>query len=164
MGLDQIKGEIKLANQSISEEKGFLFGKKNKVSVWASQMPYEQIPDEYFDEKFSKKDTRATNQWSNNFKLRYFKPDMMETNGSHTDLISIEKAAGECSFSSSVISVLMSKARKKKLENVSWIVLLFELEYSVKLTGVESDDYLNFLGAFDYDDDADSLYEVDDTE
>ena len=69
----------------------------------------------------------------------------------------INKAAGECSFSSSYIEVLMSKARKKKLEEVSWIVLLFEYEYSPKVSGVDKDNYMTFLGAFDYDDGADNL-------
>jgi len=54
----------------------------------------------------------------------------------------------------------MSKARKKKMEAVTWIVLLFEHEYSVKLSGVDKDTYMTFLGAFDYDDTADNLYEI----
>jgi len=54
----------------------------------------------------------------------------------------------------------MSKARKKQLEQVTWVVLLFEHEYSVKLSATGKDEYLTFLGAFDYDDDAESLYEV----
>ena len=136
------------------------FSKKNKVSVWASQHPYEEIPDEYFEETFSRNNTRATNRWSNNFKLKYFMPENMETNGTMEVLVSIKQVAGECSFSSSYIDVLMSKARKKKLEEVSWIVLLFEHEYSMKTAGVEKDDYLTFLGAFDYDDEAENLYEI----
>ena len=54
----------------------------------------------------------------------------------------------------------MSKAKKKNLLQVSWIILLFEYEYSSKTTGVEADDYLTLLGAFNYDDDADSLIEI----
>jgi len=58
----------------------------------------------------------------------------------------------------------LSKARKKKLEEVSWVVLLFELEYSAKISGVEKDPYLTFLGAFDYDEEADNLYDVEDSD
>lgn len=141
-------------------QKGFDFSKKNKVSVWVSTQPYADIPDEYFDERFSKNNTRANNQWSDNYALRYFYPEFMETNGDQQGLVSIEKAAGECSFSRSFIEVLMSKARKKKLEQISWIILLFEYEYSAKLSGVDKDEHTEFLGAFDYDDDADSLYEI----
>lgn len=139
--------------------KGHDFSKRNKVSVWVSQHPYKDIPDNYFEESFTKNNTRAKNTWSNNFKLLYFKPDNMETNGSHNDSINIKQAAGECSFSSSYIEVLMSKARKNKIDKVTWMILLFELEYSTKLTGINKDDYVTFLGAFDYDDDSDNLYQ-----
>ena len=139
---------------------GHDFAKKGKVSVWASQHAYKDVPDEYFEEIFSRKNTRATNTWSDNFNLQFFNPENMETNGAHEGTIGINKAAGECSFSSSYIQVLESKARKKKLEEVSWIVLLFEYEYSPKVSGVDKDNYMTFLGAFDYDDDADNLYEV----
>jgi len=144
-----------------NEHKGHDFSKKRKVSVWVSQHPYVDIPDEYFEETFTKNNTRATNTWSSNFNLQYFKPENMETNGATEGVVSIKKAAGECSFSSSYIDVLMSKARKKKLEDITWIVLLFETEYSVKMSGIDKDNYVTFLGAFDYDDDADNLYDID---
>ena len=149
-------------NQQTKKADGYDFSKKYKVSVWASQVPYADVPDAYFEETFSKKNTRAVNQWSRNFNLQYFKPEYLETNGTQEGLVSIEMAAGECSFSTSYIQPLLSKARKKKLEEVSWVVLLFELEYSAKISGVEKDPYLTFLGAFDYDEEAGNLYDVED--
>ena len=140
-----------------SPEKGLLFSKKNKVSVWASQHPYADIPDEYFAETFFKNGTRAKNRWSENYKIRYFVPSQMETNGAHTGTIDILSAAGQCSCSSSFIVNLMSKAKKNKMEQVTWIILLFEQEYSAKLSGVAQDEYTTFLGAFNYDASSDSL-------
>ncbi len=58
---------------------------------------------------------------------------------------------------------VLSKARKKKLEQVAWVVLLFEYEYSMKISGVEKDQYMTFLGAFDYDDEADNLFELEES-
>jgi len=104
------------------------FSKKGKVSVWAPQHPYEDVPDAYFEETFSRNNTRARNIWSDNFHLKFFNPGNMETNGVHEGTVSIKKAAGECSFSSSYIEVLMGKARKKKLEEVTWVVMLLEFE------------------------------------
>tara|TARA_R110001592_G_scaffold116059_1_gene316900 strand:+ start:40513 stop:40965 length:453 start_codon:yes stop_codon:yes gene_type:complete len=149
-----------MSDKGAKAVKGHDFSKKNKVSVWASQYPYEDIPEEYFDETFSRNNTRAANIWSANFNLRFFNPENMETNGAHEGIVHIKKAVGECSFSTSYIDVLMSKARKKKLEEVTWIVLLFEYEYSPKVSGVEKDNYMTFLGAFDYDNGADNLYEA----
>ena len=149
-----------MSDKGAKTVKGHDFIKKNKVSVWASRHPYEDIPDEYFDETFSRNNTRAANTWSANFNLRFFNPENMETNGAHEGIVHIKKAIGECSFSSSYIDVLMSKARKKKLEEVTWVVLLFEYEYSPKVSGVDKDNYMTFLGAFDYDNGADNLYEA----
>lgn len=148
----------KKIKQASDETDDFL--KRNKVSVWASQIEYEAIPDAYFEEAFTKNGTRATNQWTANFKLKYFNPDMLETNGAQIGLVDIERAAGECSYSKSYMEVLMSKARNKKLEQVSWLVMLFGVEYSRKITGVEQDDVLTFVGAFDFDEETESLYEV----
>ena len=147
--------------KTIKPLKDFLFTKKNKVSVWVSTNPYADIPDEYFEESFSKNNTRAKNQWSENFKIRYFNPEYLETNGSMDGTIKIKQAAGECSYSSSFYEVLMSKARKKKISEITWIILLYETEYSTKLTSTAKDKYTTFLGAFDYDDGAENLYEID---
>lgn len=149
-----------MTRKQLKSEKGFDFTKKFKVSAWVSEFPYAEIPDEYFEESFSKNNTRATNTWSANYQLRFFRPELMETNGAQTGKILIERAAGECSFSASFIKPLLSKAKKKQVNEVTWLILLYEFEYSAKLSGVDSDEYTRFIGAFNYDDEADSLYEI----
>jgi len=151
-----------MKKKNVKVKKGFLFSKKNKVSVWASTYPYADIPEAYFEENFSKNNTRAINTWSNNFKIRYFSHSKMETNAEKESTINIKQAVCECSFSSSFIEVLMSKAKKKKLNEITWVILLFEYEYSAKISGIESDEYVTLVGAFNYDDDAESLIEIDD--
>jgi len=147
-----------------SPEKSYLFNKKYKVSVWASTHPYEDIPDEYFEETFSKNNTRAQSSWSKNFKIRYFNPEALETNGTQKGFLDIKQVAGQCSYSTSFIENLMSKAKKKNFTKVSWLILLYEFEYSAKKSGVESDEYVTLLGAFNYDDDADNVYELEELE
>lgn len=143
-----------------SPSAGHDFSKKNKVSVWVSQHPYIDIPDEYFEETFSKKNTRANNCWSDNYNLSYFVVENMETNGAEIGTIKVKEAAGQCSFSASYIETLMSKAKKLNIDDITWMILLFECEFSPKISGVEKDQYTSFLGAFNYDDEADNLYEI----
>ncbi len=112
-----------------SNEKGHLFQKKNKVSVWVSVFPYAEIPEDYFEESFSKNNTRSTNQWTKNFKMRYFLPEYLETNGAMHGTIKIRQAVNACSYSDSFIENLMSKAKKKGLMDITWVVLLYEYEY-----------------------------------
>ena len=140
--------------------KGYDFTKKNKVTVWATKSPYADIPDDYFEESFSNKGKRARNQWSDNYRIRFFNPEHMETNGSMEGLVDIEHAIGECSFSQSFIKPLLNKARRKDLLKVSWVILLFDYEYSGKVTGIDSDEYTTLLGAFTFDEESDSVYEV----
>ncbi|TQV77243.1 hypothetical protein FLL45_04665 [Aliikangiella marina] len=146
--------------KQLRSDNGFDFTKKSKVSVWVSNHPYADIPDDYFEESFSKKNTRATNQWSKNYLMRFFRPELMETNGSHSGTVTVKRAAGECSFSKSFIQPLLSKANKNKISEITWIILLFEYEYSGKLSGVMRDEYTQFIGAFSYEDDADSLFDI----
>jgi len=103
------------------------------------------------------KGKKATNTWTENFAMAFFDPNKLETNGSHKGSISIKQAVAECSCSSSFIEALMSKANKKKITELTWIVLLYDYDYSVKETGANKDKYLNFLGSFDYDSKAESL-------
>ena len=128
--------------------------------MWASQVPYGEIPDSYFEERFFKNNTRATNQWTDNYNIRYFRPDDLETNGVAEGLGDVKSVAGACSYSYSFLLPLMSKARKKKLTEVSWLILLYEYEYAVKISGIESDGVTTFLGAFDYRDDAEDVFEA----
>ncbi|MGX5173966.1 immunity 22 family protein [Aliikangiella sp. IMCC44653] len=151
-----------MSKKELQNAKGFDFTKSGKVSVWASQLPYASIPDEYFEERFSKNQTRANNQWSDNFKLRFFYPENMETNGAMEGMVEIENAVGECSFSSSFIANLMSKAKKLNLLQVTWVVLLYDFEFSAKLADINSDDTLTFVGAFNYDEEAESVIELPD--
>lgn len=139
-------------------KKMFHFVKQNKVSVWYSQYPYAEIPDEYFEERFSREGKRAQNTWSDNYRMAYFLPDGLETNGAEEGTIEIRKAVGTCSGSKSYIDAVMSKAKRKKVDQVTWVVLLFDTEYSTKDTGMGKDDYLNFLGAFSVDEEADSVF------
>lgn len=131
------------------------FNKKGKVSVWVSDVPYADIPDEYFEESYSRNNTRATNQWTKNFKMKFFDPKMLETNGAEVETISLELAVKACSCSNSFLQPLLSKARKRKVAEITWVVLLFNYEYSMNLSGVGKDEYLKFVGAFDFDIDAD---------
>ena len=142
---------MKSKEKNLEATKGYLFQKKNKVSVWVSQHPYADIPDEYFEETFYKNNTRAKNTWSNNFKIRYFSPEHLETNGAMQGTVSIQEAVNECSYADSFIENLMSKAKKKGLTNITWVVLLYEYEYSTKVSGIGNDEFLTMLGAFNYD-------------
>ena len=134
------------------------FEKEGMVSVWASQVPYADIPDDYFDEKGE--GHIPLNEWAGNFKFNTFNSENIEINGAYEGSVNIKKAAGECSYSKSYIDALVAKAEKLDLVNVTWIIVCFDFEYYPKKTGVFKDQYMNFIGSYPYDPEAENLYEV----
>jgi len=54
---------------------------------------------------------------------------------------------------------LLNKAKKSGVESVSWIILLYDTEYSVKLTEILNDEYTRFLGTFTFDDTAENVFD-----
>jgi hypothetical protein len=134
------------------------FDKEGMVSVWVSQVPYADIPDDYFDER--EKGHIPLNEWAGNFKFNTFNSDNIEINGAYDGTVTIKRAAGECSYSTSYIDALVAKAKKLDLVNITWIILLFDFEYYPKKTGVSKDQYVNFIGSYPYNSDADNLYSI----
>ncbi len=133
------------------------FDKEGMVSIWVSQVPYADIPDDYFDEK---KGRIPLNEWAGNFRFNTFDTENIEMNGAYEGTVHIKRAAGECSYSRSYIDALVAKAVKLDLEKITWIILLFDFEYYPKKTGVFKDRYVNFVGSYPYDSEADNLYEA----
>ena len=76
------------------------------------------------------------------------------------DSLKLKSQRVSARFQKSYINNLFSKATKLNLTKVSWVILLFEYEYSARLTGVDKDEYLTFIGAFNYDDEAENVYEI----
>ena len=90
--------------------------------------------------------------------MAYFLPDSLETNGATVGTVDLRKAVGLCSSSKSYIDAVMSKARRKKIDKVTWVVILFDIEYTSKETGMGKDDYMTFLGAFSCDEEQDPVF------
>ena len=134
------------------------FDKEGMVSVWVSQVPYAEIRDDYFDE--NETGHIPLNEWAGNFKFNTFNPDNIEINGAYEGTVNIKIAAGKCSYSTSYIDPLVAKAKKLDIVNITWIILLFDFEYYPKKTGVFKDNYVNFIGSYPYDPEANNLYEA----
>lgn len=125
------------------------FKKEGQVSVWFSDYPYQDIPDSYFDE-----DEQGLCNWARNFKMGIYDHDCLETNGAqHGDIAAVE-AVGQCSYAQSYVDKVVHKINKMGAEKVTWVILLFDYEYRPKKTKVYKDEYVQFVGAYPYDDTA----------
>ena len=60
------------------------------------------------------------------------------------------------SYSSSFIEQAVAEAQKRKLEETSFVFLMYNFAYDPKVTKIQRDDYLEFLGVFTFDQQSDS--------
>ncbi|MBY4676645.1 immunity 22 family protein [Marinobacterium arenosum] len=131
---------------------------EDKVSIWVSQTPYALIPDSYFEEDFRCKGGAPVNEWAGNYGFGFYDGERLATNGVMEGSVSLQHCAGECSFSSSFVEELLAQARTQQLEQITWLILLYDFAYDPQQTGVTEDAYTRFVGVFDYNDEADGLY------
>lgn len=138
----------------MSDNVGMDFEKEGIVSVWFSTVPYADIPGSYFDE-----DEQGLCAWAHNFKIGPYNHDTLETNGTNSGMISVTKAVGECSYSSSYVDAVVKKINKMGADKLTWVILLFDFEYRVKKTKVYEDKYVQYVGAYAYDMNAHNVIE-----
>ncbi|MBD8514216.1 immunity 22 family protein [Photobacterium sp. WH24] len=136
------------------------FEKKGFVSIWVSKVTLDEIPDDYFEERFGEdyEDTPLS-QWCENFGFGYYDHDQIEDNGVEIGADTLDRILGECSYSKSYVEQAVSKAKEKGLGSASWIRNFFDFSYSPESTGIDEDQFMIFLGAFEYDTNSESKYE-----
>lgn len=133
--------------------------KEGQVSVWFSTHPYAEIPDAYFDE-----DEQGLCDWARHFRMAPYDHECLETNGTASGTMAIDRAIGECSYSRSFVDKVIHKINKLGADRVTWVILLYDYEYRPKKTHVFEDDYVRFVGAYPYDLEATSVFELADPE
>jgi hypothetical protein len=137
------------------------FDKKGFVSIWVSKVTLDEIPDDYFEERYGEEyEDTPLSKWCENFGFGYYDHDQIEDNGVEVGTDSLDRILGECSYSKSYVKQAVSKAKEKGLETVSWIRNLFDCSYSSESTGIDEDQFMIFLGAFEYDTKSESKYET----
>jgi hypothetical protein len=131
------------------------FEKKGVVSIWVAIVPLSRIPDKYFEEHRGDEDQPFT-QFSEDFGIGFFDHDFVDTNLSHGRARPVEELVGQCSFSSSYVEKVTAEANKRGLQKTQFVFLMFDIEYAPKQTKVSRSAYLEFLGSFSYDVNAES--------
>ncbi len=129
--------------------------KEGQVSVWFSAHPYADIHESYFDE-----DEQGLCEWARHFQMGPYDGECLETNGAEDGDMAVDVAVGQCSYSRSFVDKVVHKINKMGADKITWIILLFDYEYRPKKTRIYEDAYVKFVGAYPYDLEAESLFEV----
>jgi hypothetical protein len=139
---------------------GLDFDEEGIVSIWAGIVPLDEIPDDYFEERYGDDDIPLT-KFYEDFGFGWFDHDFVDANGSTQGPKSIERLIGECSFSSSFLKPAVEQARSLGIEMTQQINLLYDFAYDPGRSGTSKSAYMQFIGSFPYDKDAPSAFEVD---
>jgi hypothetical protein len=138
---------------------GPYFDKKGFVSIWVSKVTLDEIPDDYFEERYGEEcEDTPLSQWCENFGFGYYDHDQIEDNGVVKGTDAVDKILGECSCSMSFLELAVSDAMKQGVESVSWIRNYFDYSYSPDITGNKEDSYMVYLGSYEYDIKSESKY------
>ena len=126
------------------------------VSIWVAHCPFEQIPEEYWIPDWdSEDDAKPWNQFSSDFGFGFYDDDLIECYcQDDRSAKSVFEQLKFMSYSSSFIDAAVNTAKEKGIEKTVHVFLMYNYAYDPKITGIESSDYLTFLGAFPFDEDA----------
>jgi Immunity protein 22 len=126
------------------------FEDKERVSIWVAIVPWQQLPNEYFEEHYGGGDDEPFAQFSHEFGVGFYDHDFVSTNGSEESK-PLVNLLGPCSYSSSFLEPALAEARRRGLDKTSFVFLLYDYDYDPEVTKVSRTAYMEFLGSFPYD-------------
>ncbi len=121
------------------------------VSIWVSKCNLNDIPDDYFEENYGGEDEESWNDFSSEFGFGYYDHDFVETYFiDDGEITHIKNLLEPLSYSDTFIDSAINAAIEKNLAETSFVFLIYNFEYSSKITGITESKYMSFLGAFPF--------------
>jgi hypothetical protein len=126
------------------------------VSIWASIVPYAEIPEDYFTYNFAGGDNDPWNRFSSDFGFGYYDDDFVESYFDEPGkrVVPIGDLISPLSYSPSFIDAVEHRAKELGLEKTSYVFLIYNFKYEPSATGKDKSDFFQFLGTFPFDQDA----------
>lgn len=118
----------------------------NIVSIWASKVSLDKIPDDYFEENYSEDDDEPFNEFSSDFGFGFYDHDFVETAGEY-GTTNEEKLM----YSSYGKSFCKEASLACDIPSVDYFFLMYDFIYDPTVTGIKESKYFIFLGCFKFD-------------
>lgn len=132
------------------------FRKDGYLSVWASIVPLSRFPEDYLMPNYGDEDLPWCT-FSQEFKFGYFDHDFVETCAHKPRGKPVREHVKFMSWSSSFIDSVIAAAKRKGIRTTQWVVVIYRFAYNSRVTRVTRTKYMQFLGAFEYDKNADAV-------
>lgn len=133
----------------------FFCDEENVVSIWAAVVPFNDIPEDYWQYDLSGDDDAPFNRFSSDFGFGCYDDDFVESyfDEAEKKIVPIADLIAPLSYASSFAPAAVKRANKLGLGETSYIFLIYNFEYDAKVTGRERSDFFRFVGAFPFKDD-----------
>ena len=130
---------------------------RDVVSIWVAHTDFDGIPEDYLEYNRDDRDDTPWSTFTNNFGFGFYDDDFVESYlQPGKEKATVYEQLKYLSYSSSFIEQAVAEAQKRKLEETSFVFLMYNFAYDPKVTKIQRDDYLEFLGVFTFDQQSDS--------
>ena len=128
---------------------------ENVVSIWATPVPYHEIPEDYFTYDFAGGDNDPWNRFSSDFGFGYYDDDFVENYFDEPEKCSlpVRELIAPLSYSSSFIDAVVQRAKELGLEETSYLFLIYNFKYDPTITRKQKSAIFQFLGTFLFNED-----------
>ena len=125
------------------------------VSVWASIVPWDDIPEDYWTYNFVGEDDDPWNRFSTDFGFGYYNDDFVEAYFDETEkkIVPISTLIAPLSYASSFAPAVVKRSKTMGVSETSYVFLMYNFKYDPKVTGKDRSDFFRFVGVFPYKDD-----------
>jgi hypothetical protein len=118
----------------------------NIVSIWASKVPNQEIPEDYFTDNYSEDDEEPFNQFSSDFGIGCYDHDFTENSRDYGD--TNEQKLMYASYGKSFCK---EASLACDIQSVGTFYLMYDFIYDPKVTRINESKYFKFIGCFKFD-------------
>lgn len=131
---------------------------RDLVSIWVAHTDFDAIPESYMQYNIGGGDDEPWSAFTDNFGFGFYDDDSVESH-LQPDLrrAPLYEQLKFLSYSSSFIEAAVEEAQQRNLDKTSFVFLMYNFAYDPNVTGIQRDDYLEFLGSFAFDPESDSV-------
>lgn len=131
---------------------------RDVVSIWVAHANFDAIPESYMEYNIEGDDDEPWSTFTENFGFGFYDDDFVESFlQPDQQQASLYEQLKFLSYSSSFIEAAVDEARKRNLDDTAFVFLMYNFAYDPNVTGIQCDEFLEFLGVFAFDSESDSI-------
>jgi hypothetical protein len=125
---------------------------RDVVSIWVAHVNFGDIPENYMEYNRDGDDDTPWSKFTHNFGFGYYDDDFVESFLQPSkQKAPLYEQLKFLSYSSSFIDDAVREAQERSLDKTAFVFLMYNFAFDPNVTGIQRDDFLEFLGVFPFD-------------